>query len=352
MAINRDYVDPDELTTQVRTALADQDINGPNTLADLLPSEVLDDIEYEADAGQGGLITAADYRAFDGTLTIGRDEALGALRGRIHPLGQRIPLMEEERLRMRNNSEQLLRSAIERMAARAAKAVALQINLKRAEALFTGKLHFEGNGQNFDVDFGRRPDFTKTAVDLWTDPDSDPFTQLEEYVDEYETVNGFKPEKAITTLGVQRALFRHPKVMAAALGVKVSDLGERRASGEQINAVLDQYGLPRFEVRGGKIKVRNKDHSETVKDLLPQGQILFLQGGGDAAVAGSSSLGFTAWGTTLEATKSAWGISDQPGIVAAVFETEDIPSRMHVVASAIGMPVLNNPDYAMSVKVV
>lgn len=351
MPINRDLVDPDELTSQVRVALADMDINGPNTLADLLPSETLDDIEYEADSGQGGLITAADYRAFDGTLTIGRDEALGAMRGRIHPLGQRIPLFEEDRLRMRNDSEQRLRSAIERMGQRAAKAVALQVNLKRAEALFTGGLHFEGNGQNFDVDFGRRPDFDKTAVTLWSDDTADPLDDLETWVDEYEAVNGFKPGKIVTSSRVKRAFYRHPKITALAYNRPASDLSSRLAPEALVDGVLDQYGFPRFDTRGGKIKVRLKDHSEVVRDLIPQDKLLFLEGTGDASVAGSSSLGFTAWGTTLEAMRPEWGISDQPGIVAAVFETEDVPVRTHVVASAIAMPVLNNPDYGMTVKV-
>lgn len=351
MAINRDLVDPDELTSQVRTALADMEINGPNTLADLLPSETLDDIEYEADAGQGGLITAADYRAFDAGVTIGRDEALGAMRGRIHPLGQKIPLFEEDRLRMRNNSEELLRAAIVRMGKRAAKAVALQVNLKRSEALFTGKLHFEGNGQNFDVDFGRRPDFTKTATDLWSDPASDPLADLETWMEEWEAVNGFLPEKLVAAPRIKRAFYRHPKITQLAYNRPASDLSSRLAPESLVDGVLDQYGIPRFDTRGGKIKVRLKDNTEVVKDLIPQDRILFLQGGGDAAVAGSSSLGFTAWGTTLEGMEPEWGITEQAGIVAAVFKTTDVPVRTHVIATAIAMPVLNNPDYAMTVKV-
>ena len=71
-------------------------------LASRMRPETLDDIEYEADAGQGGLIEAAMYRAYDAELPIGMDEELGQLRGRIPSLGQKIPLLEENRLRLRN----------------------------------------------------------------------------------------------------------------------------------------------------------------------------------------------------------------------------------------------------------
>lgn len=352
MPINRDLVDPDELTSQVRTALADLEINGPNSLADLLPSEMLDDIEYEAEEGQGGLITAADYRAYDGTLTIGRDEALGRMRGRIHSLGQTIPLMEEDRLRMRNDADQALRSAIERMAKRAARAVGVQVNLKRAEALATGKLFFRGNGQNFDVDFGRKPEFTTTAADLFTDEDVDPIGTLEGLFEAWEDENGYLPEQMIASSKVKRAFYRHPKITNMAWGR--SDSGGRYAPEAAVDALLSQYDLPPFTVRGGKVKVRNLDGSESVRNLLPDDSIILLPGSGNAAEAGSSDLGFTAWGTTLEAQKSDWGIApgEEAGIVAAVFDNEKPPARMEVYALAIAMPVLVNPNLSLCAKVI
>ena len=87
MAINRDLVDPAELTSQVRVALAEQDINGANTLAPYLPSETLDDIEFEAGsfgvrgAGEGvktltiGEVALATFAAHD--LPDGVDTIIG-----------------------------------------------------------------------------------------------------------------------------------------------------------------------------------------------------------------------------------------------------------------------------------
>ncbi|AKJ72361.1 major head protein [Gordonia phage GTE8] len=355
MPINRDFVDPAELTSQVRVALADYDINGPNTLAPYLPSETLDDIEYEADTGQGGLIEAAMYRAFDAELPLANDEAAGQMRGRIHPLGQKIPLFEEDRIRLRNGAEDGLRAYIDRVSKRIAKAVALQINLKRAEALTTGKLQFVGNGQNFPVDFGRRPDFTFTAATLFSDPDVDPFGVLEDWNEAYFDENGFEIGKLLAPKEVINAFYRHPLVTALAFGRRVTDVPDGAvAPPSAIDALFGERDLPGFTKIGGRIKVRDINNQTIIKDLVPRDGIIALDGEGDAAVAGSSELGSTMWGKTIEADKPEWGLSaegDGPGIVAAVHDNDDVPARMWVSAHAIAMPVLVNPNYSSFMKV-
>ena len=350
MPINRDFVDPDELTNQARTALAELEVNSPTSLAAFLPSETLDDIEYEADTGQGGLIESAMYRAYDAELPIGRDEALSQMRGRIPTLGQKIPLFEENRLRLRNDSEDALRSTIERMGRRAAQAVAIAVNVKRGEALATGALQFKGNNQDFTVPFGRRADFTTTATDLWTDPDSDPIAYLEGLQELYVDENGFEFSTILTSNKVKRAFYSHPKITNLAFGR--SDTGGRLAPASLVDGLLAQYGLPGFTIRGGRVKIRENDGSNTVKNLLPDDSIILLPGAGNAEEAGSSELGSTYWGQTLESGRPEWGISEQAGIVAAVHDNDDVPARMWVSALAIAMPVLLNPNYSLAAKVV
>lgn len=353
MPINRDFVDPAELTNQTRVALAELEINSPQSLAPFLPSETIDDIEYEADAGQGGLIESAMYRSYDAELPIGRDEALAQMRGRIPSLGQKIPIFEEDRLRLRAGAEQGLTAAIERKAKRAARAVAIAVNVKRGEALATGKLQFVGNGQNFEVPFGRRADFTTAATDPWSDPDSDPVAYLEDLRDIYVDENGFEPGAILTSTAVKNAFYRHPKVNNAAAGRDQSQFGSL-ASPESVTALLGQYDLPGFTVRGGRVKLRNLDGSNTVKDLLPRDSIIMLPPAGNPGEAGSSELGATYWGQTIESGRPEWGIAEeeQSGIVAAVHDNDDVPARMWVSALAIAMPVLLNPNYSLVSKVI
>jgi len=353
MPINRDFFDPDELTSQIRTALAEMEINSPTSLAPYLPSETLDDIEYEAEAGQGGLIEAAMYRAFEAELPLGRDEALGNLRGRIHPLGQKIPLFEEERLRLRNDSEAALRANITRKARRAAQAVAIAVDIKRADAITTGKLTFVGNNQDFVVDFGRRADFTTTAANLWTDTtNSDPIAYLQSLADLYEAENGFRPEEMLTSTQVRTAFYRHPKVNAAAWGSAYNSSITALAPEANVSGLLGQYDLPAFRTVQGKVKVRNNDGTNTIRNLIPSDSLTMLTRQGDPAVAGSSMFGRTFWGVTIEATKANWGITEWPGIVGAVFDNDDVPARMWVAASAIAMPVPVNPNFSLTAKVV
>ncbi len=352
MPINRDLVDPAELTSQARTALADLEINSTQSLAPFLPSETLDDIEYEADAGQGGLVESAMYRAYDTELPIGRDETLGQMRGKIPSLGQKIPIFEEDRLRLLANAEQGLTAAIERKARRAAEAVAIQVNLKRGEALATGKLNFVGNNMNFEVPFGRRSDFTTTATDLWTDHvDSDPIAYFETLRDLYLDENGFEPGAILTSTSVRTAFYRHPKVTNAALGRDAADYGQL-ADDASVASLMGRYGMPGLTVRGGRVKVRNLDGSNTVKDLLPRDSIILLPPAGNPAIAGSSELGSTFWGQTVESTRPEWGLSEYAGIVAAVHDNDDVPARMWVSALAIAMPVLLNPNYSLVAKVI
>lgn len=350
MPINRDHVDPAELTSQVRTAVAELEVNSPTSLASFLPSEFIDDIEYEADTGQGGLVTAAMYRAYDAELPIGRDEALAQMRGRIPSLGQKNFLFEEDRLRMRNDSEDALRSYIERIGKRTALAVANQVNLKRGEALAKGELTFKGNNQDFKVPFGRRADFTTTAVKLFTDPTSDPIAYLESIQELYVDENGFEFETMLASNAVKRAFYSHPKITNLAFGR--SDTGGRLAPAALVDGLLSQYGLPGFTVRGGRVKVRENDGTEVVQDLLPKDSIIFLPGAGRPEEAGSSELGSTFWGQTIEAGRPEWGISDQAGIVAAVHDNDDVPARLSVSAIAIAMPVLLNPNYSLCAKVI
>lgn len=349
--ITRDHVDPQELTSIARRALAEQEINSPNSLARWLPSQTLDDIEYEAEAGQGGLIEAAMYRAFDAGLQIGEDEALGEIRGRIHPLGQKLPIFEESQIRLRRNSDSKLREVIERKAKRIAVAIANQVNLKRGEAIANGELVFEGNGQNFRVPFGRRADFTTTATTLWSDANADPIAYMIGLRDLWEEENGALPANILTSPRVRTAFYRHPKVTAMAVGSN-GNLN-RMASEEEVNSLLSLYNLPGFTTNGGRVKVRKRDQTSEIRHLIPQDSIIMLGEPGDAAEADSSGLGSTFWGVTVEATKEKWGIEEGewPGIVTAVFENEGVPAFMSVEGSAIATPVLINPNASLRAKV-
>lgn len=353
--INRDFIEPEVLTTLAREAVADFEINDTSSLAKFLPSQEVPDIEFEISrAGDDGMITAANWRMFGGNTT---SETWGegiTSRGRLLPLSRNFILDEETLLRQRNDKGDAIQREAANLVQRAAKSIAIQINYQRGNAIANGKIDIVGSGGlNETVDFNRRAEFSTVASKLFTDPEADPIKYLIELADAYEDVNGFRPEKMLLPRRVRNALFTHPKVILASTRNELAP----RASDSEVQTLLTDFGLPVVEtIANSKVKVDNLKTGETeIKDTLPQDSLLFVPNGGDAASPGSSSYGRTLWGQTLSADLPEFNLAggglDLPGIVAAVI-FEGWPAAKEVIADAIAMPVVYSPDYTLKAKVI
>lgn len=352
--INRDFIEPEVLTSLARKALADYEVNSPDSLAKYLPSQEVPDIEYEIEKGQEGLITAANWRMFGGNTT---SETWGqgeSARGRLMPLSRNFILDEETLLRQRNDKGDAIGREAAKLVERATKAIALQVNYQRGNALANGQVEIKGSGGLEQiVDFGRKEEFTTTAPKLFTDPDADPISYLVDIAEAYEDENGFRPEKMLLPLKVRQALFTHPKVVLAATRNELAP----RASDAEISRLLSDYDLPQVEKIGhGKVKVDNLKTGETeIKSILPQDSILFVPGAGDPRDPESSEYGRTLWGQTISADLPEFNLAGQgldlPGIVAAVL-FEGWPASKEVIADAIAMPVVYSPNYTLKSKVI
>ena len=138
--VNLDFLEPEVATTLARRELADFDINDNTSYAKFLPSQEVPDIEYAIDVDTADRITAANWRMFNGTTT---SEVWGQgekARGRLMPLSRNFILDEESRLRMRNNADQLMEREAANLVRRAARSIALQVNLQRANAIYNGRI--------------------------------------------------------------------------------------------------------------------------------------------------------------------------------------------------------------------
>lgn len=354
--INRDYIEPETLTTYARRALADFEFNHPSSLASYLPSQEVPDIEYTIEGGQDGLITAANWRMFNGNTT---SETWGQgkqYRGEMMPLSRNFILDEQTMLRRRNSGgNEIARNASD-LVVRAAKAIALQVNLQRGNALANGKIEINGSGGLRNVvDFGRKPEFTTTAATLWTDDSSDPIEDLILWAEAYENENGFRPEKMIVSTTVKQALMRHPKVVQYAYGN--AEILKPRATPGQLSALFTELELPVIEtIRNGKVQVDDLDSptgQTKIVDLLPQDSLIFVPASGDPSAPDSSEFGRTLWGQTISADLPEFQLEsgDLPGIVAAVI-SEGWPAHEEVIADAIAMPVVYNPNYTLRATVI
>ena len=357
--VNLDFLEPEVATTLARRELADFDINDNTSYAKFLPSQEVPDIEYAIDVDTADRITAANWRMFNGTTT---SEVWGQgekARGRLMPLSRNFILDEESRLRMRNNADQLMEREAANLVRRAARSIALQVNLQRANAIYNGRIDLNGSGGlRQTVDFGRKEEFTNTAAKLFTDPSADPIQHLQDQVELYEDENGFRPELMHMTTRIRSLIANHPTVRAAIYGSDRAGESRARVNAADLNSYLADCDLPEIFITGtSKVKVDDLDNGGASKlvYLAPQDSITFTPASGDPANPESSVFGRTFWGQTMSANLPEFSPAssglDLEGIVAAIIE-HGWPAQQEVIADAIAMPVVFNPNYTLRTKVI
>lgn len=361
--INRDFLEPEIATTIARRTLAEFEFNDQTSLAAYLPSQEVNDIEYEIDhLDSTGAITAANWRAFGGSTTSERWQPYtGGGRGRLQPISRNFVLDEETRLRMRNDANDAIQRQSARLVERATKAIALEVNYQRANALFNDKVEIAGPGGLREVvEFGRDERLDYTASVLFGDETADPLNELADACELYEDINGQPPAEMMMTTKILATIRRHPAVMAEAIGT--TDTTRRVATPGEIDNLVQLYGLPPIKIIGTQ-KIRKDDLDRNspsfgeTKDvpLFPQDSIIFNAGASGAGDIDGNIYGRTFWGATLSGDTADFNLSgsglDVPGVVAAVIE-EGWPSSMEVIADAISMPVVFQPNLVLKLKVV
>lgn len=351
--VNRDFLEPDVAVAIARQELALFDANDTNSLARYLPSLEVDDIEYEIEvSGEDGNITAANWRMFNGNTTSEKWGEGQKSRGRLMPLSRNYTLDEETRLRMRNDSKNAIRLESERLVRRAVRAIALEVNHQRANAISNAAVDIHGSGGlRQRVEFGRDAAFDTVAPILFSDPTADPLEQIETWTEQYEEKNGFRPETVLMSNDVRRIISSHPKVVLNA----TRDVNAERANASELARLFGEYNLPEIlPLPTSKVKKDNLETGETeYRSLFDKDSLLFLPRGGNAIDPQSSIFGRTMWGRTLSADTEDFGLGggDLAGVVAAVIE-EGWPSHLEIIADAIAMPVVFNPNFSLKAKVV
>ena len=351
--VNRDFLEPDVAVAIARQELALFDANDTNSLARYLPSLEVDDIEYEIEVnGEDNNITAANWRMFNGNTTSEKWGEGQKSRGRLMPLSRNYTLDEETRLRMRNDSKNAIRLESERLVRRAVRSIALEVNHQRANAISNAAVDIHGSGGlRQRVEFGRDAEFDTVAPILFSETSADPLAQIEAWTEQYEEKNGFRPETVLMSNEVRRIISTHPTVVRNATRDELAE----RANASELARLFAEYNLPEIlPLPTSKVKKDNLETGETeYRPLFDKDSLLFLPRGGNAIDPQSSVFGRTMWGRTLSADTEDFGLGggDLAGVVAAVIE-EGWPSHLEIIADAIAMPVVFNPNFSLKAKVV
>jgi hypothetical protein len=344
--LDKEFIEPTELTGMIRTALADLQVNR-FTLSRWLPNVELDDITYEFIRGGGGLAETASFRSWDAESKIGRREGIAKVMGELPPISEKIPLNEYDRLRMRKldtNDDQVLR-LIARDAERLARNIGARFEVVRGQVLVNAQAPISELQQT--VDFGRSATHSVVAATLWSDhANATPISDLESWVQTYVDTNGVEPAVILMPKAVLQHMRQCEQVIRQVFPLAPDGVAPM-VSADQVNAVLGSMSLPPVELYDAQVKV---DGVST--RITPANAIALLPEAGATTASQPTELGATLLGTTAEALEAEYGLvaSEQPGVVAATYKSTD-PIRLWTHAAAVGLPILREPNLTLKAQV-
>lgn len=341
-----ELVTPAELTGYARAALADRPEN-QLILSRWLPDVPSEDIVYRFTRGGGGLVDAASFRAWDTEPLFGRREGIARVTGELPPIGEQAVLGEYDQLRLRADRDALLRPLLLRDAARIARAIDNRLEIARRDALFNGVMTIAERGIFQTVNFGRLSTMSVVPAIAWSDTvNATAFDDLVTWSLAYATENGQPPAVWLTDAVSLRYFMRNTQVRQQLYPNNAA----QRLNMDDVNALLEQNGLPRPIVHPGLIR-----RNGVAQPVVPAGSILMLPERTDANPGRPEAyeLGGTFWGRTLEADRPEYGIepAEAAGLVVAAQQTTKTPIRLFTIGAAIGLPVVANPNLAMKAQV-
>lgn len=341
MALVLDLVDPQELIGYARGIQLEAERNR-FTLAAFLPNRNIDEIEYRITQGTLQMADAATVRAWDTEVSIGSRQGLRRMFGELPPMGRKIRLGEEERLRKRKietGDAAPIVSAIYDDTAAMASAVAARVEMFRGEALQNAKVSIDEGGVEADVDFGRRADFTTAAPTKFDVDGSDPISYLQGLVELYYDENDELPAYNLTSRKALNTLLKNSAVRGY---VGRGSYVPGTITQAELNQVLTDFDLPPIVIYDAKVRVKGAQvrvTNEKMMTLLP---------------SRASELGNTTFGTTAEALElvEARAIANDqaPGMVAVVLK-ESEPVATWTKAAAVGLPLIANPNLSLTTQV-
>ncbi len=327
------FVTPAELTGYARAALADRPENQFHLL-EILPAQPVNDLNYRFQRGtDAGLLQAAAFRAFDAEPDFGKRDGLARVSGELPAIGQQYILGEYDQLKLRN-AEQEARDLLLNDAVRIARQIETRFEFARGQALVEGKVTLAENGVFAEVDFGRKAEHSVAPATLWSNhATSTPVDDLQAWRDVYVATNGAAPGRIWTSTAVRNHLLRNAQIIG--MVYSQGTVNTTMVTVTMMNQVLVDFGLPAIEVYDAQA-INTAGASARI---IPADKVLFLPPAG-------VPLGSTLWGTTLEAQEAEYGIAatDQPGVVVGAFKQKTTPIRVYTIGSAIGLPILGNPN--------
>lgn len=342
-----DLADPQELNGFVRGVQQELEAN-QFQLRQFLPNDFINaGLEWKMPRATLRDQDAAVVRAWDTEAPIGSRQGISRIFGELAPVSKKIPVTEEQTLRLRaleTGNVQPLIDAIFGDAENLARSVTARWEMMRGEVLETAQVVLNENGVQATVDFGRDTSHEPAALAgaaKWDQPTTaTPVLDITGWVETYVDTNGVRPALGLTSTRVINLLLRVDefRTLLATQG-GTPDL----ITVVQMNRVLQAFNLPPLVPFDEVVRVDG-----TVTRVISDDKVIFLP-------PATEPLGASLFGTTAEALELVGARQmeqDQaPGLVAVVDKTFD-PVQTWTKVASVGFPVLANPDLTLVADVV
>lgn len=334
-----DLADPVELQGYVRNI----EVPGFRLINEVLPGLLLDDLEYRFLKGDLAGMDIAQYRAFDTEAGIGTRGGVRRVTGELPPLSKKMPLGEEQRLRLRGlqrtgGDAARIADLIFDDAGRLTQSLLGRLEVAAGDSLVNGKVTISENGVAAEGIWGYTADNRKVAALSWLDPAAKIIDELQAWVEAYAKLSGGqRPAYFQTSLRYRNALLRNDQVRAF-VGAPAG--GPGLVTQDDLLRVFDAFDLPplrTYDTEVLKAGVQTRVIPEHIGLLLPA----------------DGSAGRTYMGTTAEAIELVEArqiAADQlPGLTAVNQKTWD-PVQTWTKVSGIGIPTIQQPQLVISAR--
>lgn len=148
-----------------------------------------------------------------------------------------------------------------------------------AQAVFTGKIPVVGEGLDEEIDFNFTNKVTLSGADLWSDPDSDPISDLENWVRQVRQ-NGFvNPDSCIMAYDAANAFINHSKVRDL-LDTRRIEVGaiqpEQLPNGVTYLGRINKLGLDIYQYDEWYLDDWTDPDNPTEKPIVPSGTVAVI----------------------------------------------------------------------------
>lgn len=148
-----------------------------------------------------------------------------------------------------------------------------------AQALLTGKIPVIGEGLDYEIDFQFTNKETLSGTDLWSNPESDPLKDLEEWYKQVQIKGLINPDICIMASDVVAKFTDHPKVKDH-LDIRNYKLAviepKQLPNGVTYVGTINKLGLDIYQYNEWYLDDWTNQNKPETKPLIPDGNVLLL----------------------------------------------------------------------------